>query len=176
MANEIRDRERGLLDRTTYDAAKSRLFGLIGLSGVEFHETSYDQDFTLSRVGPTSCGPYDALLDKVRVSYDEDHTTGYESLLLRIAHKGIRENIATLFCGTKIGITVIGGVVRYAWIDDQIPFCSSSIPEAQQIRVMTCDERLDFVEWEHEFDLRHRLSEETLRLVMDEVIKIAESE
>jgi hypothetical protein len=169
MAFETHELERGVLSSDTYDNARSRLFGLIGLSGVEINESCYAQDFSLTRTIPGEYGPYKVFLERIRVCYDENQVNGYESLLVQITHKGIRGEVATLFCGTKLGITVIGGVVKYAWINTFIPILKESIPEALPQGSVPLAEVPDFTEWEHEYDVRHKLDERALQLVLVEV-------
>ena len=173
MSIETREFEPELLHRTVYLRMKAIAFGLLRQSGVEYYDSSYTHDFSLQRVSPIKEGPYDELLDRVRVSYD--YRPNYESLILHLTHKGIRGDVATYFCGTKLGVTVIDGDVRFAWIDSLVPFHKDRIPEAHPVFDAPADERADFVEWEHSFDVRHPLDGPTADLAIAEVYKIAEN-
>ena len=173
MSEVIRERRERLVTAPAYLRLKGSVFGLIALSGVEFYESSYSQDFSLTRTEPAEYGPFDALLDRVRIGYDNNPSARFESILLQIAHKGIRGNEAIFISGTKLAVTVIDGAVRHAWIDNLIPFCKERIPEAPPLFGPPRDDREEFTEWEHEFDVRHTLDEATLNLVLAEVHLIA---
>jgi len=94
-------------------------------------------------------------------------------MIVQLIHKGIRGDVATYFCGTKLGVTVIDGDVRFAWIDSLVPFHKDRIPEAHPVFDAPAGEREDFVEWEHSYDVRHPLDGPTADLVIAEVLNIA---